>query len=1084
MHVHDPPDPVPEESCNPASFTRRVSPPAELVQPGTEERLWSALRNTARQQDPLAALEAAAVTLYTAENPQPGRPSGTRATAQALADLAVTGRTVYGRFRAAPPSEEAVLAAARASLTRGRYTVVEPALLSAVRQVRKRAFQVAWAIRGPVGARRQRPMLGWIAVSSDDDPPHRPVNVESAPFPQHDLLLTVAGRRVVTRFFVASRNTPLEPLVDLNDPPLTPPPEPLPAIPPEDDVILFVHGHSSRAEEALPLVPHLLRLGEGRRQGVTVVALDLPSNGYATRVDPYDDGRFPMPCLWDNFPVLAFIEGCIEAFVEELARTTGMTNRFAAVIGGSLGGNMALRLAEREPGVLPWMRAAVPWSPASVWASFDRARGDKVRETALFAASERSKEEESDGHRATHFFQVFDESVWPFSSPQSNYWYRGDWPCKEAAVQGARNDRRELYGREFRRWHWRVGLEQLVFSHVEVTREGGPPRFELARTRTLLLAGEEDNHQPVAIYDASREMAWRMTGTPGYATFLRRTGHSMHLERPALMARLISDFVWEQPVEVPGRSARKLDFVIRTGADGIRENSEAFAAVCLANGQRFEVPLNQRAAWAPISLNTRSIDLPAGTTVADLASVEIRFVPGKKYFFDPEDCWDVHSLLIIGPEEPRAVHLSQQGIGRLSPERLVVTFPFGRPRIVGAHPLDATLRLASRSTRLVPTASGVSDAAAGVPGEAFRLTPEPGGRCTIRTSGGRYLGVRVDGTVVADRDQQTAARFRVRPLGSSRVAIEGPSGSFLGHDGRVLRVGPTRVGATESFALERTDVPPEWPLGVAPTDPPAVVGNGDLLELVVRGADGAIWHRTVRPDDTASAWTSLGGVATSGPTLARRRPGVLDVFVRGTDHALHHATNEGGRWHWAPSPSGVLTSAPSACSASDGTVHVFCRGDDGQLHQRTLAGEAWGGWTPVGGVLTSAPAAVSRGFGRLDVFMRGTDRALYHARQAGGGPWEWECLGGTLTSAPGAAARGEDDLEVVVLGTDARPYRRTWRGNERTEWDDSLGGWLISAPALAVRGTVVDLVGMGTDRGLYRHTSDGRGWRRFCLDSV
>jgi hypothetical protein len=78
-----------------------------------------------------------------------------------------------------------------------------PALTNAVQSALSRAYQVAWALRRhdfpPSYALRQQ--LGWIAVSAEDDPPARPVNVPSgipwpgagqgqvASYPQYDAVI-------------------------------------------------------------------------------------------------------------------------------------------------------------------------------------------------------------------------------------------------------------------------------------------------------------------------------------------------------------------------------------------------------------------------------------------------------------------------------------------------------------------------------------------------------------------------------------------------------------------------------------------------------------------------------------------------------------------------------------------------------------------------------------------------------------------------------------------------------------------------------------------------------------------------------
>jgi hypothetical protein len=110
-------------------------------------------------------------------------------------------------------------------------------------------------------------------------------------------------------------------------------------------------------------------------------------------------------------------------------------------------------------------------------------------------------------------------------------------------------------------------------------------------------------------------------------------------------------------------------------------------------------------------------------------------------------------------------------------------------------------------------------------------------------------------------------------------------------------------------------------------DPPRIPGNPHYDLSTV---DDLSW--LTGPPGGWSGWESLGGVLTSGPGVASWAENRLDVFVRGTDNALHHKAWD-GRWH---------------------------------------------GWEPLGGALTSEPAAVSRGPNQIDVFARGTDNALHH----------------------------------------------------------------------------------------------------------
>ena len=65
--------------------------------------------------------------------------------------------------------------------------------------------------------------------------------------------------------------------------------------------------------------------------------------------------------------------------------------------------------------------------------------------------------------------------------------------------------------------------------------------------------------------------------------------------------------------------------------------------------------------------------------------------------------------------------------------------------------------------------------------------------------------------------------------------------------------------------------------------------NGKI-QVFVRGADNAIYQTSLQPDGTWAGWVRLGGDAASAPavTPAPRRGRLLDLVVRGTDNQLYH----------------------------------------------------------------------------------------------------------------------------------------------------------------------------------------------------
>jgi len=378
--------------------------PLNLAEPNSYGRLIMWLRVAAATHDALTLLTYSTAAFYLAHNSAVyppdalahifggddqaisymlsqfgGKPPLDDGFATAFADLSVSGRRAYASFPAQPPGETILGQRAAARLTAAKITVTAP-LEAEAKKALDRAYSVARALRGSTAERlATRPTLRpqWIAVSAEDDSPDRPVNVASAPHPQNEIPVSVGGITVQTRFFIASPDDPTSPA----DP--SPPGRALPVsepitIPngPTDRVVLFIHGHASSGEECTRLIPWLQ--AEGRAAGVriTVIAFDLPNNGYSSMFDhnliapgalTTYPGGFTDHSTPINVPVLDFIENAIVAFVDALETRAPFVDRCIGVIGGSLGGNMGLRLG-RRPGRYPWLRnGIVAWSPAGVW---------------------------------------------------------------------------------------------------------------------------------------------------------------------------------------------------------------------------------------------------------------------------------------------------------------------------------------------------------------------------------------------------------------------------------------------------------------------------------------------------------------------------------------------------------------------------------------------------------------------------------------------------------------------------------------------------------------------------------------------
>ena len=162
------------------------------------------------------------------------------------------------------------------------------------------------------------------------------------------------------------------------------------------------------------------------------------------------------------------------------------------------------------------------------------------------------------------------------------------------------------------------------------------------------------------------------------------------------------------------------------------------------------------------------------------------------------------------------------------------------------------------------------------------------------------------------------------------------------------------------------------------TSAPSVVHRrgAEILDLVIRGTENSIWHRSLRPSLTPpwSGWEGIGGNLTSGPTVVSWRGDQLDVFARGTDGSVY------GRFWYAPSwgdwylvPGGAATiGAPTSVSRDANQFDVFVRWVDNTVHFRHWdLGSGWGNWTRVDyQPVDSSPAVASDQAGRMTIFAR------------------------------------------------------------------------------------------------------------------
>ncbi len=421
------------------------------------------------------------------------------------------------------------------------------------------ASQVLYA---PIVDATARQSLGWIPVSGEDDSPTRPINVPTMPYPQTDMYVTVNRIPVRTRIMVATTDDRFHGSTD---------------IPPTGEVMFFIHGHMSKIEEAADFAPQLIFQARAAGRPLTLVMFDQPSSGYSAMIDhstldptliTFPDGDKPgdpnspfgaaLLKAVRRLSATSFVKAHIVALVNALDQKYLIANRLSTFVGGSLGGHMGVRFA-CDGGA--WPQRVVAWSPASMWS--DNSVGPVTIKTLILDGALKRLVPETnasgDPVRADYFATVFDNATnaVPHVPAQPLMWYRAqgsnephalppkpdDWPCKASLIANARLERREIYNRLFRDWHWRLAAEMCHFNFLDESPvDSATPYYNRIARPLLLMAGVDDDYDWVGLYTYTKKFVGKTWSPNVVARFPNKTGHSIHNERPAFLATQVLTF--------------------------------------------------------------------------------------------------------------------------------------------------------------------------------------------------------------------------------------------------------------------------------------------------------------------------------------------------------------------------------------------------------------------------------------------------------------------------------------------------------------------------------------------------------------
>ena len=252
----------------------------------------------------------------------------------------------------------------------------------------------------------------------------------------------------------------------------------VPAVKEEGLPVVMLHGIASRIEEYEDLIDRM----RARRR---VIVMDLPGNGYSDKpARPYS---------------LAFLEDAVLDLLDHLEV------KEADLTGGSLGGNLVLRLAHRAP---QRFRRLAPWAPGGAW--------EPMRLLGMLTSVWL--------RTGTTFF-------WPSVWVQSRFWYHPAWKGREEALRQAFAHYREIFEAPFVRMYFELAREQVMTSLFPIAPSIYQP--------TLLLWGDQD--QALGMGSGVKRLASllpnaRLHVFPGVR-------HALAAEAPADLAREVDRFL-------------------------------------------------------------------------------------------------------------------------------------------------------------------------------------------------------------------------------------------------------------------------------------------------------------------------------------------------------------------------------------------------------------------------------------------------------------------------------------------------------------------------------------------------------------
>jgi glucose/arabinose dehydrogenase len=270
----------------------------------------------------------------------------------------------------------------------------------------------------------------------------------------------------------------------------------------------------------------------------------------------------------------------------------------------------------------------------------------------------------------------------------------------------------------------------------------------------------------------------------------------------------------------------------------------------------------------------------------------------------------------------------------------------------------------------------------------------------------------------------------------------GPPAATSLPDGRIAY---GALGADGHYYLVATDINSD-PLAAGPleclggvaTDNPAVAAGTSFAALFVRTSDNGLWQRTLTASATG-AWSRLpiGGASSNGPAAVVTAGDVVHLVVRGTNGAVYHATRRGATWSGWDSLGGAILGTPAVAPRPGGGIAIVVRGTNNGIYAKLGDTGSWTGWSRLPGDTRSSPTLAS-GYrtGRLDLFVVGSFGGLYQNGYVTGTWGSWIRLDTTLPASARIAAAARSGRAIVYA-----------TAGGTTTYKQYVGSWTDYVPA-------------------------------------